>query len=111
MGVCSLALAQVVNTKRRPLVPWCGQLLPWTPTWMVWICWLTADSTSSSRRLNSSKQPQAPHLTRPTKMRPMDLKSNSSSQLNTSTCRASACPSALTDSVLPVPAGPYGLPP
>ena len=34
-----------------------------------------------------------------------------SSQLNTSTCRPNAWPSALTDSVLPVPAGPYGLPP
>ena len=29
--------------------------------WMVWICMLTALSTDSSRRLNSSKQPQAPH--------------------------------------------------
>jgi hypothetical protein len=34
-----------------------------------------------------------------------------SSQLKTRTCRPSREPSALTDSVLPVPAGPYGLPP
>lgn len=26
--------------------------------WMVWICWLMADSWSSLRRLNSSKQLQ-----------------------------------------------------
>eukprot|EP00962_Isochrysis_galbana_P019611 scaffold5708_cov107-Isochrysis_galbana.AAC.11 len=55
--------------------------------------------------------PQAPHLMRPTKMRPIDLESMPSSQLKTSTCRPKALPSALTDSVLPVPAGPYGLPP
>ena len=43
---------------------------------------------------------------RPTKMRPMAWKSNVSSQLNTSTNRPSWFPRALTDSVLPVPAGP-----
>ena len=74
--------------------------------WMVWICDDTALRTSSSRRLNSSKHPRAPHFSRPVKMRPMDLKSNSSSQLNTKTCRPMACPRAFTDSVLPVPAGP-----
>ena len=44
-------------------------------------------------------------------MRPIDLESMPSSQLKTSTCRPKAPPSALTDSVLPVPAGPYGQPP
>ena len=39
--------------------------------WMVWICWETADSILSSRRLNSSKQPQAPTWHRPTKIRPI----------------------------------------
>ena len=34
-----------------------------------------------------------------------------SSQLNTSTCRPKRPPRALTDSVFPVPAGPYGFPP
>eukprot|EP00961_Rhodomonas_salina_P168179 2267132-Rhodomonas_salina.1 len=47
--------------------------------WIVWICCDTAESTSGSRRLNSSKQPHAPHLTNPVKMRPMDLKSIPSS--------------------------------
>ena len=42
----------------------------------------------------------------------LQLKGNvTSSQLNTNTWRPSRDPSALTDSVLPVPAGPYGLPP
>ena len=80
----------------------------------------------------------APHLTRPVKMRPMDLKSIPSSQLKTRHCRPSACNNydffmdsvfkmmnsvlqmmdsvlkklqtcarAFTDSVFPVPAGPY----
>jgi hypothetical protein len=40
------------------------------------------------------------------KMRPMLWKSMPSSQLNTSTCLPMAPPSAFTDSVLPVPAGP-----
>ena len=34
-------------------------------------------------------------------------KRNTSSQLNTSTCLPNVDPSALTDSVFPVPAGPY----
>lgn len=138
----------------------------------------TADRTDSSKRLNSSKQPHAPHFSKPTKIRPMDFTSmpyrkkqtafhiigfhllqrstvitfkyvNSccrlcafknvdhnqriysvdntspnrvdekslkrfgltSSQLKTRTCRPNSAPSALTDSVLPVPAGPYGFPP
>jgi len=65
--------------------PACTYSIGCTPTWMIWICWLTAESTSSSKRLNSSKHPHAPHFTRPTKIRPMARKSNSSSQLNTST--------------------------
>ena len=81
------------------------------PSWMTWICCEIAESWSSLRRLNSSKQPHAPHLTSPQKMRPMLWKSMPSSQLKTSTWRPNALPSALTLSVLPVPAGPYGLPP
>ena len=41
-----------------------------------WICLIweeTTDSTSASMRLNSSKQPHAPHCTRPEKMEPMAL--------------------------------------
>ena len=56
--------------------------------WMVWICMETAESTASSRRLNSSKHPQAPHLTRPMNILPMDLTSMPSSQLNTRTCKS-----------------------
>ena len=69
----------------------------------TWICCDTAESWSSLRRLNSSKQPHAPQRTRPMMMRPIDLKSMPSSQLKTSTCRPSVAPSILTDSVLPVP--------
>lgn len=147
-------------------------------SWMAWICMETADSTASSKRLNSSKQPHAPHFTNPTKIRPIDFTSipwktdqkkkqslsfvlnlqsyfvcacvwtnqkvsvcvclllhicdswiycihvfscsfrfvyifcfsqkhlYTSSQLNTSTWRPNSPPKALTDSVLPVPAGP-----
>lgn len=70
-----------------------------------------ADSYSSKRRLNSSKQPQAPHFTNPINILPIDLKSMPSSQLNTKTYLPNAYPKAFTDSVFPVPAGPYGLPP
>jgi len=56
--------------------------------------------------LNSSKHPQAPHLTNPMKILPIDLKSNPSSQLKTRTYLPNVYPSAFTDSVLPVPAGP-----
>lgn len=44
-------------------------------SWMAWICMETADNTASSKRLNSSKQPHAPHFTKPTKIRPIDLTS------------------------------------
>ena len=44
-------------------------------SWMTWICMDTADSTASSSRLNSSKQPHAPHLTSPMKIRPIDFTS------------------------------------
>ena len=56
--------------------------------------------------MNSSKQPQAPHFIKPIKILPIDLKSIPSSQLNTKTYLPKAYPKALTDSVLPVPAGP-----
>ena len=66
-----------------------------------------ADNYSSKSLLNSSKQPQAPHFTSPINIRPIDLKSKPSSQLKTRTYLPKAYPSALTDSVFPVPAGPY----
>ena len=43
-------------------------------TYMAWMCWLTAERTSSSSRLNSSKQPQPPVRSRPVKMRPIDCR-------------------------------------
>lgn len=88
--------------------PDCSLLSFWlfSASWMVWICCDTADSMRSSSRLNSSKQPHAPTWHRPTKIRPIAWKSKVSSQLNTSTKRPSWLPSAFTDSVFPVPAGP-----
>lgn len=44
-------------------------------SWMAWICMETADRTASSKRLNSSKQPHAPHFTKPTKILPIDFTS------------------------------------
>lgn len=73
---------------------------------MVCTCWDTADNILSSKRLNSSKQPQAPTWQRPTKILPIAWKSNVSSQLNTRTNRPNWWPNAFTDSVFPVPAGP-----
>lgn len=35
----------------------------------------TADKTDSSKRLNSSKQPHAPHFNNPTKILPIDFTS------------------------------------
>ena len=70
-----------------------------------------ADNCSSKSLLNSSKQPQAPHLTNPINILPILLKSIPSSQLNTKTYLPKVYPKAFTDSVLPVPAGPYGFPP
>ena len=78
---------------------------------MVQICCDTADRMRSSSRLNSSKQPHAPTWHSPRKMRPMAWKSKDSSQLNTRQKRPSSDASIFTDSVLPVPAGPNGLPP
>ena len=49
-----------------------ASLLPsLSDSWMVCICCDTADNILSSKRLNSSKQPQAPTWQRPTKIRPM----------------------------------------
>ena len=73
---------------------------------MTKICWDTALKIRSSNRLNSSKQPHAPTWHNPTKIRPIALKSNDSSQLNTNTKRPNMAPNILTLSVLPVPAGP-----
>jgi hypothetical protein len=75
---------------------------------MTKICWDTALKIRSSNRLNSSKQPHAPTWHNPTKIRPIALKSNDSSQLNTNTKRPNMAPNILTLSVLPVPAGPGG---
>uniref|UniRef100_A0A1A9VH62 Uncharacterized protein n=1 Tax=Glossina austeni TaxID=7395 RepID=A0A1A9VH62_GLOAU len=86
------------------------------------------ESVASCRRLNSSKQPQAPQRAKPhiykicIKLKTcLHLRANAgtfrhtwphtSSQLNTNTKRPSNAPKALTHSVLPVPAGPKGLPP
>ena len=81
------------------------------PVWMVKICWDTAESILSSSLLNSSKQPHAPTWHKPTKILPIAFPSKVSSQLNTRTNLPSYEPSALTDSVFPVPAGPNGEPP
>eukprot|EP00966_Prymnesium_polylepis_P051787 1199003-Prymnesium_polylepis.1 len=54
-------------------------------------CIATTLSTSRSIRLNSSKQPQQPHIAMP---------------LNTLHCAASPLARSLTVSVLPEPAGP-----
>ena len=82
-----------------------------SPSWINRNCCATADSAPSSNRLNSSKQPHAPVLQRPRSNRPVAPRSKASSQLKTTTCRPHKAPSARTDSVLPVPAGPTGLPP
>lgn len=42
---------------------------------MGWICMDIAESVASSKRLNSSKQPQAPHFTKPTRIRVRDCTS------------------------------------
>ena len=70
-----------------------------------------ADNYSSNNLLNSSKHPHAPHFINPIKILPIDLKSIPSSQLKTNTYLPNAYPIAFTDSVFPVPAGPYGFPP
>ena len=77
-----------------------------SPCWIACTCCETLLSTRSSSRLNSSKQPNAPTRHTPRNRRPIAWKSNCRSQLKTSTRRPSAAPSALTVSVLPVPAGP-----
>lgn len=79
--------------------------------WMVVICWATTDKTSTSIRLNSSKQAQAPELARPLRNLPMAMKSSWSEQLNTTVWIAKALPRSLVVSVFPVPAGPAGAPP
>lgn len=81
------------------------------PVWITKICWEQADNILYSNLLNSSKHPQAPTWHKPIKIRPIAWKSKVSSQLKTNTNRPSWAPKALTDSVLPVPAGPNGAPP
>ena len=58
--------------------------------------------------LNSSKQQNAPFVTRPLKKRPITIKSMASEQLKTTINFAKALPRSFTVSVLPVPAGPAG---
>ena len=78
-------------------------LTPWLmATWMLWICWAITESTSSSMRLNSSKQAHAPAWAKPLKNLPMALKSRPSEQLNTTHCLATALAKSLQVSVLPV---------
>ena len=69
------------------------------------------ESTSRSILLNSSKQHHAPEAARPLKNLAIAMKSRPSEQLNTTHYTAIAFARSLTDSVLPVPAGPSGAPP
>jgi hypothetical protein len=55
----------------RPVPTW--KVVSWciSAFRMVWICEEMTDSTEASIRLNSSKQPHAPHWARPEKIFPM----------------------------------------
>ena len=78
---------------------------------IVNICCAITDNTSNSILLNSSKHDQAPAAASPLKNLPIAKKSSPSEQLNTITYFAIPLPKSLTNSVLPVPAGPWGAPP
>lgn len=64
------------------------------------------DNTDISIRLNSSKQPQAPHWQSPARIWPTARKSIPSPQLVTTHKRPKAFARSFVVSVLPVPAGP-----
>ena len=100
-------LSRAAVFPRISMVPVCRS----RDVWMLSICVDTALRMFSSSLLNSSKQPQVPICAMPKSSRPIDWKSKESSQLNTNTILPRFWPSALTVSVLPVPAGPKGEPP
>lgn len=64
------------------------------------------ESTDTSIRLNSSKQPHAPHEAKPLRILPIATKSIPSPQFVTIHRRPKALARSLVVSVLPVPAGP-----
>ena len=78
---------------------------------IIWTYCATTESTSTSIRLNSSKQPHDPESARPAKIFPRVLLSIQSEQFEITTQKAKFLPKSLTVSVLPVPAGPCGAPP
>ena len=69
------------------------------------------DKTSSSMRLNSSKQAQAPQQASPLKNLAILSTLSWSEQLKTMHYLATAFAKSLVVSVFPVPAGPSGAPP
>lgn len=66
------------------------------------------DKTSTSIRLNSSKQDHAPCCAKPLNNLDINLYSIYSEQLNTMQNIPNTFAKSLVDSVLPVPAGPAG---
>ena len=74
-------------------------------------CCATTDSTGSSIRLNSSKQPHAFDCARPRMILPSATRSCSGPQLKTTQYLPKVRARSLVVSVLPVPAGPAGAPP
>lgn len=78
---------------------------------IIFIYIAITDNTSISILLNSSKQPQNPVITNPSNKSFIFFTSIPSLQLYTNTNLPKFLPKSFTVSVLPVPAGPYGLPP
>lgn len=72
---------------------------------------LTADNVFSSSLLNSSKTTRAPTSHAPTRILPTATSLKFSSVLNTRTGLPNNIPSALVDSVFPLPALPCGAQP
>lgn len=66
------------------------------------------DNTSTSIRLNSSKQDHAPYWAKPLNNLDINLYSICSEQLNTIQNMPNTLAKSLVDSVFPVPAGPAG---
>ncbi len=110
---------QSATPQRRPTPPQCRRAAPnqrrarkvvgyTSPTRT---CCATTDSTDTSMRLNSSKQPQMPARHRPLKILARSPKRCWSVQLVTTTSCPRVRPRSFTVSVLPVPAGPTGEPP
>ena len=57
-------------------IRWTRLFLFFSACWIAWIKVETVERVFSSKRLNSSKHPQAPLLANPMNMRPMDFTSN-----------------------------------